>query len=64
MVKANLIVLVFCLFVSSVAVVYVRHQHRLEYIRLTAVNAEKQTLRVVAEEKHRLHHDVVFILAS
>lgn len=32
------------LFVSSIAVVYVRHQHRLEYTRLTQVNAERDDL--------------------
>ena len=41
---------IFCLsislFVSSVAVVYVRHQHRLEYTRLTQANAEKDDLSI------------------
>jgi len=41
-------VMVFCLlislFISSLAVVYVRHQHRLEYARLTQVNAERDDL--------------------
>lgn len=32
------------LFVSSLSVVYVRHQHRLEYTRLTIVNAERDDL--------------------
>ncbi len=33
-----------CLFISSLAVVYVRHQHRLEYTRLTIVNSERDDL--------------------
>ena len=33
-----------CLFVSSLVVVYVRHQHRLEYTRLTIVNSERDDL--------------------
>ena len=33
-----------CLFVSSLSVVYVRHQHRLEYTRLTIANAERDDL--------------------
>lgn len=36
--------LAFCLFLSSFSVVYVRHQHRLEYIRLSSANAEKDDL--------------------
>ena len=32
------------LFVSSMLVVYVRHQHRLEYTRLTIANAERDDL--------------------
>lgn len=32
------------LFVSSLAVVYVRHQHRLEYTRMTIANSEKDDL--------------------
>jgi len=35
-----------CLFVSSIAVVYVRHQHRLEYTRLTQAKAEKDDLSI------------------
>ena len=37
-------VLSLCLFFSSLAVVYVRHQHRLEYTRLTLINAERDDL--------------------
>jgi len=32
------------LFISSLAVVYVRHQHRLEYTRLTIANSERDDL--------------------
>lgn len=42
--RVAIFVLSICLFVSSLAVVYVRHQHRLEYTRLTQVTAERDDL--------------------
>ena len=44
MFKAGVFMLTFCLFLSSIAVVYVRHQHRLEYARLNMANAERDDL--------------------
>lgn len=42
--KLSIFLLTFCLFLSSLAVVYVRHQHRLEYSRLSMANAERDDL--------------------
>ena len=36
--------LLMSLFVSSISVIYVRHQHRLEYTRLSLANAERDDL--------------------
>ena len=42
--RVMVFVLSFSLFVSSMLVVYVRHQHRLEYTRLTIAKAERDDL--------------------
>jgi cell division protein FtsL len=44
MTKPVVFFLTFSLFFSSLAVVYVRHQHRLEYTRLSIENAERDDL--------------------
>jgi len=44
MTRIFLFALVFCLFVSAVAMVYVRHQHRLEYVHLSKLAAERDEL--------------------
>ena len=46
MTRMSVFCLAFLLFLSSVAVVYIRHQHRLEYSRLTLVNAERDDLSI------------------
>jgi len=44
--KVSIMILAFCLFVTAVAVVYVRHQHRLEYIRLAKESDERDDLTI------------------
>jgi len=44
MYKGLIMLLAFLLFLSSLSVVYYRHQHRLEYIRLVQENAERDDL--------------------
>lgn len=46
MARKSVFCLTFMLFVSSLAMVYVRHQHRLEYSRLTTANAERDDLAI------------------
>jgi len=44
--KFSIMILALCLFVTSMAVVYVRHQHRLEYIRLAKESDERDDLTI------------------